>query len=169
MAKACIIKNKKTGEIERVTAANGKNSILYQGLVTLLGNQEMALLAWAKTYTKEFKDWFGDSKAVDKNGEPLLLYLDSNNTDNNVFKFIEEKNNQPVFVKSDEFEFANQGIVYETTDSDNIKQLLNVVPEIKEIDFNIVEGNEVYEKIAFQTKDAHTRLKDFKTSQKKYS
>tara|TARA_R100001460_G_scaffold19735_8_gene41011 strand:- start:2219 stop:6856 length:4638 start_codon:yes stop_codon:yes gene_type:complete len=164
MAKACVLKNKRTGKIERVSAANGKESKLYNKLKNLLGNEEMALLAWAKTYTEDFKNWFGDSKAVDSNGEPLLLYLDKTNTDNNVFRFTEEKNNQPVFINAIPSSIVNNK--FEIINNQDIKPLLNVAPELKEINYNIIEGNEIYEKIAFKTKDAHSRLKDYKNTQK---
>ena len=124
MAKACVLKNKKTGNIERVTAANGKESNLFKDLKDMFGSEEMALLAWAKTYTSEFKQWFKDSKAVDENGEPLIVYLDKDNTDNNVFKFGTEKNQDPIYINAsdtnvvgDKFEFQNTG------DFSNFKKL----------------------------------------------
>jgi len=47
------------------------------------GNRKQAIISKAKTYSTEFKNWFGDwlsgdktnvSKVVDENGEPLLVY-----------------------------------------------------------------------------------------------
>ena len=59
MAKACIIRDKDTNAIKKVSAANGKESKLFKELNSLIGNEDIALLAWARTYSKEFKDWFG--------------------------------------------------------------------------------------------------------------
>lgn len=97
---ACsIFRNKETGEVTKVLAPNGKESQLYNDLVELVeanpelaqndpyvnkvleeglvkeaSPKELALAMWSKVYTKPFKDWFGDSKVVDENGEPLLVY-----------------------------------------------------------------------------------------------
>jgi hypothetical protein len=94
---ACKIHRKNNGEIESVLAPNGKPSKLYAGLVTYLsGNtvepdayvqkalgqnlirdlspKEHALALWSKIYTPEFKQWFGNSKVVDENGEPIMVY-----------------------------------------------------------------------------------------------
>jgi hypothetical protein len=95
-----IIRNSETKEIERVLAPNGKDSILYDDILSVMGpeSKEDALTLWAQVYTPEFKDWFGDwerlerikredpgmdmdtmesiasnvSKDVDTNGEPRL-------------------------------------------------------------------------------------------------
>ncbi len=95
-----IIRNSETKEIERVLAPNGKDSILYDDILSVMGpeSKEDALTLWAQAYTPEFKDWFGDwerlerikredpgmdmdtmesiasnvSKDVDTNGEPRL-------------------------------------------------------------------------------------------------
>jgi hypothetical protein len=98
---ACtIIRNKETQEIEQALAPNGKKSKLYQEILKLNPDKEVALRLWAQVYTPSFKEWFGDwekletakindsgidevtlenlskdvSKVVDENGEPLLVY-----------------------------------------------------------------------------------------------
>ena len=48
----------------KVTAPNGKPSKLFNDLNDFLGDEELALKAWARTYTKEFKQWFKNSKVV---------------------------------------------------------------------------------------------------------
>lgn len=105
---SCQIFRHKNGKIKKVTAPNGKESLLYKnikdvlpekiepdnyineafnkGLIRDFSKSEVALALWSKVYTKEFKEWFGDwkknptvsSKIVDKNGEPLIAYHGSN-------------------------------------------------------------------------------------------
>jgi len=41
----------------------------------------------AQTTSKEFKSWFGDSKIVDKNGEPMVVYHGSPNPDFNELSY----------------------------------------------------------------------------------
>lgn len=112
MSKCSIIRNPETNKIERVLAPNGKDSILYQSIMNSLpssieldeyvnqalqeglikdnSKREIALALWSKVYTPSFKQWFGDSKVVDENGEPMLLfhggYLNPKNKENAVFK-----------------------------------------------------------------------------------
>mgnify|MGYP003637282506 FL=1 len=86
-----------TGTIQ-VTAPNGKPSKLFNDLTKFLGDEELALKAWARTYTKEFQEWFKDSKVVDENGEPKLVFLNEKNTNSNVFAFTDKMGNFPMFV-----------------------------------------------------------------------
>lgn len=37
-------------------------------------NEQQSLQLYKQTRSKEFKEWFGDSKVVDENGEPLVVY-----------------------------------------------------------------------------------------------
>lgn len=69
-------------------APNGASSKLFQSLLDYYGgNRVKAIQAKAKTYSKSFLNWFGDwlnnpsnaSKAVDNNGEPLIVYHYSDN------------------------------------------------------------------------------------------
>lgn len=48
--------------------------------------KEQVLRFYKQTRSKEFKEWFGDSKVVDENGEPLIVYHGSSNKDINEFK-----------------------------------------------------------------------------------
>jgi hypothetical protein len=96
-----IIRNPETKQIERVLAPNGKESRLYEDILSIIGSKakEDALKLWAQVYTTKFKDWFGDwerlerirredpgmdagtfetvnafvSKDIDENGEPKIL------------------------------------------------------------------------------------------------
>ena len=71
-----IIRNKETNEVEKVLAPNGNESLLYKKLLDtpeINGNKELALHAWAYTYTDSFKNSFDEtSDKLDENGEPLL-------------------------------------------------------------------------------------------------
>jgi hypothetical protein len=97
---ACsILRNKETNEIEKVLTSNGKESKLFNDILSLVEDKERAVRLWAQVYTPSFKNWFGDwesevskitseedfitkelkrnsnvSKMVDENGEPLLYY-----------------------------------------------------------------------------------------------
>lgn len=42
-------------------------------------NKQQTLELYKQTRSKEFKDWFGDSKVVDENGEPLIVYHGTSN------------------------------------------------------------------------------------------
>ena len=162
MAKACIIRNKRTNAIEKVSAANGKESKLFKELNSLIGNEDIALLAWARTYSKEFKDWFGDSKAVDENGEPVLLYLDKSNTNNTEFKFTIKPNNQPVYLNTQDVD----NNTYSVNDPNQIKKLLNVVPEVSKINYEVNNSDEYFKKVKIATRDGHSNIVDYKNKQK---
>jgi len=87
--------------ISEVVAANGKKSKLYDNIVEHLStmdkadidnlretfrswegkivgdvdnNRHLALALYAKTHSTNFKEWFGNSKVVDENDEPLMVY-----------------------------------------------------------------------------------------------
>ena len=75
-------------------APNGEPSKLFSDLLSHYnGNREQAIKAKVKVFTDEFKSWFGDwinnvedsSKIVDENGEPLIVYHYSNNSQLNEF------------------------------------------------------------------------------------
>lgn len=56
-------------------APNGEPSKLFSDLLEHYnGDRVAAIQAKARTYSKSFKEWFGESKVVDKNGEPLVVY-----------------------------------------------------------------------------------------------
>ena len=70
MANTCsIIRNGKTGEIEKVLAPNGQESILWQNLMAVgefSVDRENALRTWAVAYTDGFKKEFGDWELFQK-------------------------------------------------------------------------------------------------------
>jgi len=57
----------------------GKPSKLFNDLLGLT-DRKGAIEIKAKTLSNSFKQWFGDSKVVDENGEPLVVYHGTNNT-----------------------------------------------------------------------------------------
>jgi hypothetical protein len=66
---ACsIIRNPETKQVERVLAPNGKESRLYEDILSIMGPEakEDALKLWAQVYTKSFKDWFGDWERLER-------------------------------------------------------------------------------------------------------
>lgn len=77
----CSIIRNDSGDVSKVLAPNGKESILYKDIVsrdTDMQGEEYNLNIWASAYTDTFKQSFGDweagqsSKALDENGEPLV-------------------------------------------------------------------------------------------------
>lgn len=61
-------------------APNGEPSKLFSDLLDHYnGDRVAAIQAKAKTFSKSFKDWFGESKVVDENGEPLADSSDNIN------------------------------------------------------------------------------------------
>lgn len=65
--------------VENKSEIRKESSKLYQDLVKLTGNEQQAEELWLQTKTPEFKSWFGNSKVVDENGEPLVVYHGSRN------------------------------------------------------------------------------------------
>lgn len=73
-------------------APNGEPSKLFSDLLAHYnGDRVAAIQAKARTYSKSFKEWFGDwqsedkanvSKVVDENGEPLVVYHGTRTSDN---------------------------------------------------------------------------------------
>lgn len=60
-------------------APNGEPSKLFSDLLEHYnGDRVAAIQAKARTYSKSFKEWFGESKVVDENGEPLVVYHHAN-------------------------------------------------------------------------------------------
>ena len=75
MAK-CRITYDNSGNITEVFAANGKPSFLWQDLLGRTGNPNLAYEEYLLARTSKFKKWFGRSKAIDKNNEPILKAFD---------------------------------------------------------------------------------------------
>ena len=64
-----------TESVDQVFATNGRPSILFKSLTDASqGDKNSAYNAYIKTQTQSFKNWFGASKVVDENGEPLVVY-----------------------------------------------------------------------------------------------
>ena len=71
-------------------APNGKTSILFQTLLSEFGGDRTnAIKAKSAVYSNRFREWFGDwlqedktnvSKVVDENGEPLVVYHHTDNS-----------------------------------------------------------------------------------------
>lgn len=85
---------------------DGKPSKLFNDLLGLT-DRKGAIEIKAKTLSKSFKQWFGDSKVVDENGEPLIVYHGTNNIFSEFKKGINEsiyttplKNYSEVYGKS---------------------------------------------------------------------
>ncbi len=94
---------KRSSGISRVTsyyALNGQRSKLFDSLLKVTdGDVYKAIVLKTKLFSLEFRQWFGDwtnpndtnvSKAVDENGEPLLLFHYSNE---DIQEFIRENDN----------------------------------------------------------------------------
>lgn len=94
----CQIKRNKEGKLMRVLAPNGKRSKLYESLkqyaeaapgefakddyilkalvdgkIKASDPEELALAAWSKFYTPEYREWAGDRALLDENGEPIVM------------------------------------------------------------------------------------------------
>jgi hypothetical protein len=82
--KPCILRND-DNTIKQVSAPNGKPSKAYEALNNKFGDEQTALRAYANMYTPEFQSWFKDSKVVDENGEPKIVYVDIKNENPSVF------------------------------------------------------------------------------------
>ena len=73
--------------VSEESITNKTNSKLYQDLLKFTRDEEEAASLWLQTKTPEFKSWFGNSKVVDENGEPLLVWHGTEFTqDINTFK-----------------------------------------------------------------------------------
>jgi hypothetical protein len=73
---ACRIERTKSGDVNKVYAPNGQESVLYNKLREAYSTSEEALSAWATVYTTAFQDKYGRWLAgqvpvLDQNGEPL--------------------------------------------------------------------------------------------------
>ena len=96
-------------------APNGEKSIMFESLKNELGEKKAYEVA-AKTHSKSFKEWFGDSKVVDKNGQPLVVY---HGTDKTFNKIKQNKGSQGLFwftkdkesVKKGEVGAAKNGVI----------------------------------------------------------
>lgn len=81
--KCKIIKNK-DGVVQKVSAPNGNDSILYKDAMNKHNSQKTALHTWATAYTDNFNLYYGDwqnspseDQSLDANGEPVLSDVES--------------------------------------------------------------------------------------------
>ena len=120
-----------------VTASNGKPSKLFKELNDFFGDEELALKLWAKTYTADFQKWFKNSKAVDENGGPQLVFLSSSNIDGSI-EFTTEMGKNPSFLnikkpqsEDTEINQKNDGVI--TEDGKYVvEHISQVAPAIEE-------------------------------------
>lgn len=159
-------------------APNGASSILFNSLLKQAhGDRKTAIKMKAKTYQKDFIKWFGDwpnnaseaSKAVDLNGEPLLLWQEKNNDSEN--KTISFTNNQEKAVKTDnDVAFP---IYLNTQEKASITDNAStyIVADTKEVrsivtnDFSSDKGNEEGNKIIEGIRLAKTKTAETKKSE----
>lgn len=88
-------------------APNGAKSKLFTDLLSEFNDdRNLAIQAKAKTFAKSFKTWFGESKVIDENGEPLMVYHGSR------IKGITTFDN----TKASERTFAPDGTIFFTSD-----------------------------------------------------
>jgi hypothetical protein len=88
-------------------APNGADSKLFSTLLDYFeGNRTQAIRAKAKVYTDEFFNWFGKwteddkesvSKAIDENGEPLVVWHGSKASNLQEFDLNEATDKQSIF------------------------------------------------------------------------
>ena len=68
MAQFCTIARDQNNEIQEVYAPNENPSVLYKDILEALGGafseKEEALTIWARAYTQNFKDKFGDWELI---------------------------------------------------------------------------------------------------------
>lgn len=90
---------------------NGKPSKLFADLLQYYNqDREKAIRAKCLTYTKNFKEWFKDSKIVDQNGEPRVVFYEGDINDETVAKGIKFKDDQSnnaeqaVFIKKSQLD-----------------------------------------------------------------
>ena len=93
-------------------APNGSESILFKSLVDHYGDRQKAVIAKANTYSKAFKNWFGDwtsedatnvSKVVDENGEPRIVFHGSNQYGFETFDPLKSDDKISIFTSSSKF------------------------------------------------------------------
>jgi hypothetical protein len=139
-------------------ADNGKPSKLYQNILSLPeidGNDNKAMQLYNQTKTAKFKEWFGDSKVVDDNGEPLLVYHGSGSRFN-IFK----KNEQGLMFFTSNPDYAK---TYAERGKETIDQLKEIGKDYtKQIDKTVskfdylLDGPGVYETISAYVKKGYS-------------
>lgn len=84
MGLKCKIVKNKDGVVQKVSAPNGNDSILYKDAFDKHKSQNRALHTWATVYTDNFNLYYGDwqnnpskDQSLDENGEPVLSDVES--------------------------------------------------------------------------------------------
>ncbi len=100
-------------------APNGASSKLFSDLLKLSnGDRRKAIIAKAKVFGSNFKDWFGDwqsndktnvSKVVDENGEPLIVYHGTTTPDITTFDLAKTQSGEAFWFANAE---AQNGVLY---------------------------------------------------------
>lgn len=100
-------------------APNGASSKLFSDLLQLSnGDRRKAIIAKAKVFGSNFKDWFGDwlsddktniSKVVDENGEPLIVYHGTTTPDITTFDLAKTQSGEAFWFANAE---AQNGVFY---------------------------------------------------------
>lgn len=80
MGVACHIYKNKEGDIDKIVAPNGEQSVLYSKALALVGDSREASRVWATAYTPAFLSYYGtwnnpsieSQYNLDVNGEPML-------------------------------------------------------------------------------------------------
>ena len=108
---------------EKATLASTLERMKEWSSVTMLGpksdTQEL-LFSKAQTKTPDFKKWFGDSKVVDANGEPLVVYHGTQSSEFNTFENQKQFN---IFGDKNQFYFTenqSEASGYATGNADTI-------------------------------------------------
>ena len=130
---ACSIIRNSKGRVTKVLAKNGQESQLYNQLKSVKGingKPETALNIYDLTRQDQFKDWFEDSKTVDKNGDPLLLYFDpKTKTFSNDLKH-KKAGLPPFYVKVTNMEEGGDGTITTNKDGSVLVTVANTFTQV---------------------------------------
>lgn len=111
-------------------APNGKDSTLFNTLLKITGSRSAAIAAKSKVYSSNFINWFGDwlsvdnsdvSQIVDENGEPLVVYHHTD--DSNLQEFRTDFDNY-----FSRFKNGTKHAIFFTTNSDRILDRKYTIP-----------------------------------------
>lgn len=88
-------------------APNGEPSKLFSDLLEHYnGDKVLAIQAKARTFSESFKNWFGESKVVDENGEPLIVWHGSDAS----FDMFKTTVDSPEYNKSNEWVYDHEAV-----------------------------------------------------------
>ena len=146
---SCQVFRNNDGQITRVEAPNGNESILFDSVLKLSevnGDKEKALRMWAQVYTPAFKARFGDwevidvfekqtkksniSKMIDDNGEPLIQYLYSNDNINYNLAGTNSATDSLTNKAENKYNFKNNESEHSLTEARYVAETINTDPEM---------------------------------------